>query len=72
MRVVFIIIGGLGGTVIGAVAGFGVALVAMSFSQSRNDGSYGMVEVLICLPSGALIGLLVGIFWGFTSRLASG
>lgn len=72
MRVVFIILGALGGVVIGAVTGFAVALVAMSFSPSRNDGGYGMLEVIICLPSGAIIGLLAGIVWGFTTRLAAG
>jgi ABC-type xylose transport system permease subunit len=72
MRAVFVIIGGLAGLVIGAIAGFGVALVAMSFSQSRNDGSYGMLEVIVCLPSCAFLGLLAGVYWGFTTSLAAG
>ena len=72
MRLVFVIIGGLSGLIVGAVVGFCVALFAMSFSQSRNDGSYGFVEVLICVPSGTVVGLLVGLFWGFTTRLGAG
>jgi hypothetical protein len=62
MRVVFIVIGGSAGLVIGAIAGFCVALVAMSFSQSRNDGSYGMLEMIVCLPSGTFLGLLTGLY----------
>lgn len=72
MRITFVVIGGLAGLVIGAVAGFAAALVAMSASQSRNDGTYGMLEMIVCLPAGAFLGLLAGLVWGFKTSLAAG
>lgn len=61
MRIVWIVVGAVVGPLLGAIAGFGVALVAMSLGPPRTDGSYGMREVLICLPLGGLAGLVIGI-----------
>jgi hypothetical protein len=72
MRIVWIIVGALVGLVIGAVLGFGAALIAMSASKSHNDGSYGMREMIVCLPSGAVLGLVAGVLWGLTTSLAGG
>jgi hypothetical protein len=72
MRIVWVIVGALVGLVIGAVLGFGAALIAMSFSKSHNDGSYGMREMIVCLPSGAVLGLVAGVLWGLTTSLAGG
>ena len=66
MRVLYIVIGGLSGLVIGAVLGFGAALVAMQLGPPRYDGTFGLREVLVCLPSGTVLGLLAGLYWGFT------
>ena len=57
MKVALIIIGGLIGFLTGAVAGFGVAMLIAS---PRYDGGFGMLEVLICVPTGAVIGLIGG------------
>ncbi len=65
MRAFNIIGGGLLGLVIGLLVGFGAALFAMRFSQPKNDGSFGMLEMLVCLPTGTLIGLASGLYWGF-------
>jgi hypothetical protein len=62
MRVFFVIGCGLAGLVIGAVLGFGVALIAMSFGPNRTDGSFGMREMIVCLPSGAFLGLLAAAY----------
>jgi hypothetical protein len=52
------------GSVGGAVIGFGMALIAMSVNKTpQSGGAFGMMEVIILVPSGALIGLLAGIFW---------
>jgi hypothetical protein len=52
------------GSVGGAVIGFGVALIAMSVNKTpQSGGAFGMMEVITLVPSGALIGLLAGIFW---------
>jgi hypothetical protein len=72
MRIVWTIVGALAGLVIGAVLGFGAALIAMSFSKSHNDGSYGMREMIVCLPTGAVLGLVAGVLWGLTTSLAGG
>lgn len=63
MRALWIVVGAVIGLVAGIIVGVGVALVAMSFDP-RNDGTYGMREMLVCLPSGALAGLATGIAWG--------
>ena len=60
------LLGGAGGLVVGAVIGFGVAL---AFATPRNDGTYGMREIIVCLPIGALLGLIAGVFWGVRTRL---
>jgi hypothetical protein len=52
------------GSVGGAVIGFGVALIATSVNKTPpSGGAFGMMQVITLVPSGALIGLLVGIFW---------
>ena len=66
MRALSIIGGGLLGLVFGVLAGFGAALFAMRFSQPKNDGGFGMLEMLVCLPTGSHIGLISGLYWGFT------
>jgi hypothetical protein len=54
------------GSVGGAVIGFGVALIAMSVNKPpRSGGAFGMMEVITLVPSGAVIGLLAGIFWWY-------
>ena len=65
MRVIWIIVGALAGIVLGALAGFGTALAVMPL-HPRNDGTYGMREMLVCVPCGALIGLVAGVIWGCT------
>jgi hypothetical protein len=72
MRVLFVIGCGLAGLVIGALVGFGVALIAMSFSPSRADGTFGMREMIVCLPSGALLGLLAASSWALMANHAAG
>lgn len=57
----WIVIGALAGLVLGLAAGFGVALAV---ARPRNDGTFGMREMLVCLPCGALVGLVAGIVWG--------
>ena len=69
MRALWLLVGGSLGLVVGAVCGFGVALVAMTF-HPRYDGTYGMREMLVCLPSGTVIGLVAGLVWAFRTRLA--
>ena len=59
VRVLWIAVGALAGLVIGALAG-----VAVMPLHPRSDGTYGMREMLICLPCGALVGLVAGIVWG--------
>ena len=61
------LVGAIIGLALGVIAGFGTALVAMSFDP-RSDGTYGMREMLVCLPSGALAGLATGIAWGRRRR----
>jgi hypothetical protein len=72
MRVLFVIGCGLAGLVIGALLGFGAALIAMSFSPSRTDGTFGMREMIVCLPSGALLGLLAASSWALMANHAAG
>jgi hypothetical protein len=72
MRVLFVIGCGLAGLVIGALLGFVVALIAMSFSPSRTDGTFGMREMIVCLPSGALLGLLAASSWALMANHAAG
>ena len=64
MRLVWTMVGGMCGLTVGAGLGFAAALVAMSLEPPRSDGTYGMREMLIALPGGALLGLLVGLAWG--------
>jgi hypothetical protein len=71
MRVLFVIGCGLVGLVIGAIVGFGVALIAMSFGPPRTDGSFGMREMIVCLPSGALLGLLAAASWALMAHHAA-
>lgn len=68
MRTLRTLLGGLLGLAFGCGAGFGAALIAMSMSAPRYDGTYGMREVLVCLPAGALLGLVAGCAWGFAGR----
>ena len=63
MRVAWIFIGALTGLILGALVGLLVALAVMQ-AHPRNDGTYGMREMLVCLPCGALAGLVAGIIWG--------
>jgi hypothetical protein len=72
MRIVWALVGAAVGMIIGIAVGFGVALAAMSVGPPRNDGTYGMREMLVCVPSGALLGLAAGLLWGFTTSLANG
>lgn len=69
MRILWVIVGGGVGLVVGAIVGFGMAMVLMSFSPKHNDGTDGMREVLVCLPTGALAGLIAGIWWGLRTTL---
>jgi hypothetical protein len=64
MRFVWVLAGGSAGAVGGAALGFGVALVAMSVTKSRNDGTYGMVQMMFCVPGGVILGLITGIIVG--------
>lgn len=64
MRLVWILVGGTCGLVVGAGLGFAAALAAMSLGPPRNDGTYGMREMLVALPTGAVLGLLAGLAWG--------
>ena len=66
MLILYVIIGGLLGVVIGAILGFGAALIAMQLGPPKYDGSYGLMEVLVCVPSGALLGLVAGLYWAFS------
>jgi len=70
LRILRVILFAIVGTFLGAVAGFGGALIAMSLGPNRYDGSYGMREMLLCLPTGTLIGLVAGIWIGL--RRSSG
>jgi hypothetical protein len=72
MRIVWVLVGASAGLILGAFAGFGMALAAMSLGPPRSDGTYGMREMLVCLPAGALLGLAAGLWWGFTTTLAAG
>jgi len=69
MRVLWVLVGGSLGLVLGVVLGFVVALVAMTFDP-RSDGTYGMREMVVCLPAGALVGLAAGVAWAVMTRLA--
>ena len=69
MRILRLLVGGSLGLVLGAALGFDVALLAMSF-HPRYDGTFGMREMIVCLPVGALIGLIAGIAWALRMRLA--
>lgn len=66
VKVLGVIIAGLLGLVVGAAIGFGFALW---IAKPRNDGTFGMREMLVCLPVGALIGLAMGVWWGVKTRL---
>ena len=68
MRVLFVIGCGLAGLIMGAIVGFIVALIAMSFGPPRADGSFGMREMIVCLPSGALLGLLAAAYWALMAN----
>ena len=70
MRAVCVVAGGSAGLVGGGILGFALAMLIMSFTPAPNDGTAGMREVLVCLPSGGLLGLLAGIGWGWTTGLA--
>lgn len=71
MRIVWVVGGGIGGAILGFIAGFGVALGVMSLlSPPRSDGTYGMREMLVCLPIGVILGTSAGVSWGLTTRLA--
>ena len=63
VRVLWTLIFAVVGLIVGAVVGIGIALVTMSFDP-RWDGTYGMREMIVCLPCGALAGLAAGIAWG--------
>jgi hypothetical protein len=66
MNLLHFVIDAIGGSVGGAVIGFGVALIAMSINKTpQSGGTFGMIEVITLVPSGALIGLLAGIFWWY-------
>lgn len=58
------IIGAIGGLAAGAVAGFGVALVLMSVTRQPGGGTFGMADVIVCVPVGAVVGLGLGLWWG--------
>ena len=64
MRFVWILVGGACGLLVGTGLGFAAALVAMSYGPPRNDGTYGMREMLVALPIGAVLGLLAGLALG--------
>lgn len=51
------------GILVGAVLGFAAALAWASALPAPNDGTFAMREMLVCLPIGALAGLVVGIAW---------
>ncbi|WP_158811155.1 hypothetical protein [Beijerinckia sp. L45] len=72
MRIIWVVVGALIGLIVGAAVGFGVALAAMSAGPQRSDGTYGMREMLVCLPAGILFGLAAGLWWGLTTTLAAG
>jgi hypothetical protein len=72
MRAIFVIGCGMAGLVTGAILGFGTALIAMSFSASRTDGTFGMREMIVCLPSGALLGLLAASYWALMANHSAG
>ncbi|MCX8252487.1 hypothetical protein RHAL1_00389 [Beijerinckiaceae bacterium RH AL1] len=61
---IWILLGALGGIALGVVVGFAVALFVMQF-YPRYDGTFGMREMLVCLPLGALAGLIAGLVWAF-------
>lgn len=63
MRAIWIVVGAIAGLALGVMAGFAVALAVAQW-HPRNDGTYGMREMLVCLPCGALAGLVAGIVWG--------
>lgn len=64
LRAIWVVVGAIGGLVLGVIAGIAVALAVMQL-HPRSDGTYGMREMLVCVPCGALIGLVAGLFWGF-------
>lgn len=65
------LVGLVAGLILGAVVGFGMALVAMSVDgqiPQHQDGTYGMSEMLVCLPLGALVGTMPGAVSGERGR----
>ena len=63
MKVLWVLLGGSAGLLIGAVVGFLAALGVASLSSPRMDGSFGMREMLVCLPLGTILGGVAGIAW---------
>ena len=61
MKLVWMTGGGLLGLLGGSLIGFAGALGAASLRVPPNDGTFGMRELLVGLPGGAVIGALVGV-----------
>ena len=51
------------GFLAGAVLGFAAALAWASALPAPNDGTFAMRQMLVCVPAGALVGLVAGIAW---------
>ena len=56
-------IGGAAGLALGTVLGFAAALAVASVLPNPEDGTFAMRQMVVCLPLGALAGLVAGVAW---------
>ena len=59
------LIGGAAGLAFGTVLGFGAALAVASVLPNPDDGTFAMRQMVVCLPLGAVAGLVAGLAWAF-------
>jgi hypothetical protein len=58
------LVGGAAGLALGTVLGFGAALAVAAVLPNPDDGTFAMRQLVVCLPLGAIVGLVAGIAWG--------
>ena len=58
------LVGGAAGLALGTVLGFAAALAVASVLPNPDDSTFAMRQMVVCLPLGALVGLVAGVAWG--------